>query len=122
MDKAEEARDVRRNNWLKAATEERGSRKFPLARGASDLEPNLINPLIDGDVAMLKSSINKGLYRPFQLSLEIFHLPPLPTNFMRWRVALWMNYLERLEWPQTIYSNRESVSWAFTFVGKSPGF
>ena len=55
-DKAEEARDVRRNEWAGKGRYGRkeGEDAFPWP-GASDLEPNLVNPLIDGDVALLKS-------------------------------------------------------------------
>ena len=60
-DKAEEARDVRRNEWTGKGRYGRkeGPGAFPW-EGASDLEPNLVNPLIDGDVALLKSGLSKG--------------------------------------------------------------
>ena len=52
MDKAEQGRECRFNEW--AGKDESGKKNGPEAfpwNGASDLEANLINPLIDGDVA-----------------------------------------------------------------------
>ena len=88
MDKQEEARDVRRNNWpgkghhgVKEAPD-----SFPW-QGASDLEPNLINPLIDGDVALLKSSLSKGNIVAAPVESSDIASSSIVTNFMRWRMS-----------------------------------
>jgi len=88
MDKQEEARDVRRNNWpgkgrhgIKEAPD-----SFPW-QGASDLEPNLINPLIDGDVALLKSSLSKGNIVAAPVESSDIASSSIVTNFMRWRMS-----------------------------------
>ena len=88
MDKAEEARDVRRNNWPGKGRHGRKEdpESFPW-QGASDLEPNLINPLIDGDVAMLKSSINKSNLIAAPVESGDISSAAVVTNFMRWRVS-----------------------------------
>ena len=61
MDRAEEARDIRMSNWPGKGKYGRktGPDAFPWD-GASDLSPQLINGLLDGDVALLKSSLSKG--------------------------------------------------------------
>ena len=82
------ARDVRRNNWpgkgrhgIKEAPD-----SFPW-QGASDLEPNLINPLIDGDVALLKSSLSKGNIVAAPVESSDIASSSIVTNFMRWRMS-----------------------------------
>ena len=95
MDKQEEARDVPRNNWpgkgrhgIKEAPD-----SFPW-QGASGLEPNLINPLIDGDVALLKSSLTKGNIVAAPVESSDIASSSIVTNFMRWRMSS-MNELPR---------------------------
>ena len=61
MDKAEQGRECRFNEW--AGKDESGKKNGPEAfpwNGASDLEANLINPLIDGDVALLSQSLSQA--------------------------------------------------------------
>jgi len=87
-DRAEEARDVRRNEWAGKGRYGRkeGDDAFPWA-GASDLEPNLVNPLIDGDVALLKSSLKKGNLVAAPVESGDIKTAKLVTEFMQWRLG-----------------------------------
>ena len=60
-DRAEDARDIRMSVWPGKGKYGRkeGPDAFPW-EGASDLSGHVINGLLDGDVALLKSSLNKG--------------------------------------------------------------
>ena len=61
MDKAEDAREVRFNEWAGKSGDgkKHGPEAFPFD-GASDLDPNVINPLIDGDVATLTQALSQA--------------------------------------------------------------
>ena len=61
MDRAEDAREVRYNEWAGKTGDGKksGPEAFPFD-GASDLDPNVINPLIDGDVATLTQALTKA--------------------------------------------------------------
>jgi len=87
-DKAEEARDVRRNEWAGKGRYGRkeGPGAFPW-EGASDLEPNLVNPLIDGDVALLKSGLTKGNLIAAPVESGDITTAKLVTEFMQWRMG-----------------------------------
>ena len=87
-DKAEEARDVRRNEWVGKGRYGRkeGAGAFPW-EGASDLEPNLVNPLIDGDVALLKSSLAKGNLVAAPVESGDITTAKLVTECMQWRLG-----------------------------------
>ena len=88
LDLAEEARDIRRNVWVgKSKT---GRKEDPDAfpwQGASDLEPNLVSPLIDGDIALLKSSVNKGNLIASPVESNDITTSAIVTQFMRWRMS-----------------------------------
>ena len=88
QDKAEEARDVRRNEWTGKGRYGRkeGPGAFPW-EGASDLEPNLVNPLIDGDVALLKSALTKGNLVAAPVESGDITTAKLVTEFMQWRMG-----------------------------------
>jgi len=85
--KAEEARESRRNEWPGKGRngQKEGPDAFPWA-GASDLEPNLINPLIDGDVALLTGSLNKGNLLASPIESGDIATASTVTEFMRWRL------------------------------------
>ena len=89
IDRAEEARDTRMSIW---PGKNRHAKKldpetaFPWV-GASDLEPQLINPLIDGDVALLKSSLNKGNLIAAPTESGDISTSKMVTDFMRWRFS-----------------------------------
>ena len=85
--KAEEARESRRNEWPGKGRngQKEGQGAFPW-QGASDLEPNLINPLIDGDVALLTSSLNKGNLLASPVESGDIPTAKTVTDFMRWRL------------------------------------
>lgn len=87
LDLAEEARDVRRNEWPGKNREGRkaGPEAFPWD-GASDLEPNLVSPLIDGDVALLKSSLSKSNLVAAPVESGDVGMAKTVTEFMRWRM------------------------------------
>lgn len=88
QDKAEEARDVRRNEWTGKGRYGRkeGPGAFPW-EGASDLEPNLVNPLIDGDVALLKSALTRGNLVAAPVESGDITTAKLVTDFMQWRMS-----------------------------------
>tara|TARA_R110002020_G_scaffold244664_1_gene458356 strand:- start:439 stop:933 length:495 start_codon:yes stop_codon:yes gene_type:complete len=88
QDRAEEARDVRRNDWAGKGRYGRkeGPEAFPWA-GASDLEPNLVNPLIDGDVALLKSALTRGNLVAAPVESGDIATAKLVTDFMQWRMS-----------------------------------
>ena len=87
LDLSEEARDVRRNEWPGKNREGRkaGPDAFPWD-GASDLEPNLVSPLIDGDVALLKSSLSKSNLVAAPVESGDVGMAKTVTEFMRWRM------------------------------------
>mgnify|MGYP003132730165 CR=1 FL=1 len=88
INKAEDASEVRRNEWPGKGRYGRkeGPDSFPW-EGASDLEPNLINPLIDGDVALLKSSLNKANLVAAPVESGDISTAKTVTEFMRWRMS-----------------------------------
>ena len=78
MDRAEDAREVRFNEWAGKTGDGKksGPEAFPWS-GASDLDPNVINPLIDGDVATLVAArVESGVVESAKLLSE----------FLRWRM------------------------------------
>ena len=88
LDLAEEARDIRRNIWAgktKTARKE-DPEAFPW-QGASDLEPNLVTPLVDGDIALLKSAVNKGNLIASPVESNDIATSSIVTQFMRWRMS-----------------------------------
>lgn len=87
VDIAEEARDIRRNNWVGKTKSSRKEHEeaFPW-QGASDLEANLVAPLIDGDIALLKSSISKGNLVASPVESGDITTSAIVSSFMRWRL------------------------------------
>ncbi|BAQ84574.1 putative head-tail connector protein [uncultured Mediterranean phage uvMED] len=88
LDLAEEARDIRRNVW---AGKSKTARKedpdsFPF-QGASDLESNLVSPLIDGDIALLKSAVTRGNLIASPVESNDISTASIVTQFMRWRLS-----------------------------------
>tara|TARA_R110000850_G_scaffold2980_2_gene13952 strand:+ start:367 stop:2445 length:2079 start_codon:yes stop_codon:yes gene_type:complete len=85
--KAESARESRRNEWPGKGTngQKEGPDAFPW-KGSSDLEANLINPLIDGDVALLTGSLNKGNLLASPIESGDITTAKTVTDFMRWRL------------------------------------
>jgi hypothetical protein len=88
LDQAEEARDVRMNNWPGKGKygQKTDPDSFPW-QNASDLEPNLVNPLIDGDVAILKSALNAGNLIAAPTESGDIGSSKMVTEFMRWRLS-----------------------------------
>ena len=88
LDQAEQARDDRMNMW--PGKGRYGQKTDPDAfpwQGASDLEPNLINPLIDGDMAILKSALTKGNLIAAPTESGDIGSSKMVTEFMRWRMS-----------------------------------
>ena len=56
-------------------------------QGASDLEPNLVTPLIDGDIALLKSAVNRGNLIASPIESNDIATSAIVTQFMRWRMT-----------------------------------
>ena len=88
LDQAEEARDVRMNSWPGKGKygQKTEPDSFPW-QGASDLEPNLINPLIDGDVAILRTALNGGNLIAAPTESGDIMSSKMVTEFMRWRLS-----------------------------------
>lgn len=85
--KATEARESRRNEWPGKGRngQKEGPDAFPW-QNASDLEANLINPLIDGDVALLTGSLGKGNLLASPIESGDITTAKTVTDFMRWRL------------------------------------
>ena len=95
LDQQETARDDRMNMW--PGKGRYGQKTDPDAfpwQGASDLSPQLINPLIDGDIAILKSALNKGNLIASPTESGDIMSAKMVTEFMRWRLST-MNELPR---------------------------
>jgi hypothetical protein len=88
MDKAEDAREVRFNEWAGKTGDGKksGPEAFPWS-GASDLDPNVINPLIDGDVATLTQALTKANLVAAPVESGDVASAKLVTEFLRWRMG-----------------------------------
>lgn len=102
LDINEEARDIRRNNW--PGKSKNGRKEDPDSfpwQGASDLEANLVSPLIDGDIAVLKSAINKGNLIAAPTESGDISSASTVTQFMRWRLST----MEELQRESSVAAN-----------------
>jgi len=88
MDRAEDAREVRFNEWAGKTGDGKksGPEAFPFD-GASDLDPNVINPLIDGDVATLTQALTKANLVAAPVESGDVASAKLVTEFLRWRMG-----------------------------------
>ena len=88
MDRAEDAREVRFNEWAGKTGDGKksGPEAFPWS-GASDLDPNVINPLIDGDVATLTQALTKANLVAAPVESGDIASAKLVTEFLRWRMG-----------------------------------
>ena len=88
MDKAEDAREVRFNQWAGKTGDGKksGPEAFPFD-GASDLDPSVINPLIDGDVATLTQALTKANLVAAPVESGDVASAKLVTEFLRWRMG-----------------------------------
>ena len=88
MDKAEDAREVRFNEWAGKTGDGKksGPEAFPFD-GASDLEAGVINPLIDGDVATLTQALTKANLVAAPVESGDVASAKLVTEFLRWRMG-----------------------------------
>ena len=88
VDRAEIARDIRMSVWVgkNDLAQKTGADSFPW-ENASDLSANVINPLIDGDIAILKSSLNKGNLVAAPTEAGDIASSKVVTEFMRWRMS-----------------------------------
>jgi len=88
MDKAEDAREVRFNEWAGKTGDGKksGPEAFPFD-GASDLDPSVINPLIDGDVATLTQALTKANLVAAPVESGDVASAKLVTEFLRWRMG-----------------------------------
>jgi len=88
MDKAEQARECRFNEW--AGKDESGKKNGPEAfpwDGSSDLEPNLVNPLIDGDVALLSQSLSQANLVAAPVESGDIASARMVSEFLKWRMG-----------------------------------
>ena len=88
MDKAEEGRECRFNEW--AGKNETGKKIGPEAfpwDGASDLSPQLVNPLIEGDVALLGQSLTQAILVAAPVEMGDVASAKLVSEFLRWRMG-----------------------------------
>ena len=87
-DRAEDARDIRMSVWPGKGKYGRkeGPDAFPWP-GASDLSGQVINGILDGDVALLKSSLNKSNLIAAPTESGDIMSAKMVTEFMRWRMS-----------------------------------
>jgi hypothetical protein len=88
MDRAEDAREVRYNEWAGKTGDGKksGPEAFPFD-GASDLDPNVINPLIDGDVATLTQALTKANLVAAPVESGDIGSAKLVSEFLKWRMG-----------------------------------
>jgi len=88
MDKAEDAREVRFNEWAGKTGDgkKRGPEAFPWD-GSSDLEANVINPLIDGDVATLTQALSQANLVASPVESGDIASAKLVSEFLKWRMG-----------------------------------
>lgn len=88
MDKAEDAREVRFNEWAGKTGDGKksGPDAFPFD-GASDLDPNVINPLIDGDVATLTQALTQANLVAAPVESGDIASAKLVSEFLKWRMG-----------------------------------
>ena len=88
MDKAEDAREVRFNEWAGKSGDgkKHGPEAFPFD-GASDLDPNVINPLIDGDVATLTQALSQANLVAAPVESGDIASAKLVSEFLKWRMG-----------------------------------
>ena len=115
MDKAEQGRECRFEEW--AGKNETGKKIGPEAfpwDGASDLQASLINPLIDGDVALLGQSLTQANLVAAPVESGDVASAKLVSEFLRWR----MGSMEELQREAAIGANYLLQN-GLTFFGTS---
>jgi hypothetical protein len=88
IDRASDASQTRRNEW--PGKGRYGRKESATAwpwQNASDLEGNVVEPLIAGDVALLKSSLSKGNIVAAPVESGDIATAKQVTEFMRWRMS-----------------------------------
>ena len=87
-DRAEEARDCRRDIWPGKGRygKKEGPDSFPF-EGASDLESNLVGSLVDGDVAVLKSALVKSNLSAAPIEFSDIGTAKIVSEFLKWRLG-----------------------------------
>jgi len=88
MDKAEDAREVRFNEWAGKSGDgkKHGPEAFPFD-GASDLDAGVINPLIDGDVATLTQALSQANLVAAPVESGDIASAKLVSEFLKWRMG-----------------------------------
>jgi len=88
MDKAEDAREIRFNEWAGKTGDGKksGPEAFPFD-GASDLDPNVISPLIDGDVATLTQALSQANLVAAPVESGDIGSAKLVSEFLKWRMG-----------------------------------
>ena len=115
MDKAELGRECRFDEW--AGKNDTGKKIGPEAfpwDGASDLSPQLVNPLIDGDVALLGQSLTQANLVAAPIESGDIASAKLVSEFLRWR----MGTMEELSREASIGANYLLQN-GLTFFGTS---
>ncbi len=88
IDRASDASQTRRNEW--PGKGRYGRKESATAwpwQNAYDLEGNVVEPLIAGDVALLKSSLSKGNIVAAPVESGDIATAKQVTEFMRWRMS-----------------------------------
>lgn len=88
LDRAEEAKEIRRNIW--AGKTGSGSKDFASAfpwPHSSDLSAQLVGPIIDQDIALLKSAVTKSNLIAAPVESGDIASASIVTNYMRWRLS-----------------------------------
>ena len=88
LDRSEEAKEIRRNIWAgkTGSGSKRSCQAFPMAYTVQ-ISAQLVGPIIDQDIALLKSAVNKSNLIAAPVESGDIASASIVTNYMRWRLS-----------------------------------
>ena len=88
LDRAEEAKEIRRDIWAgkTGSGQKDHAQAFPWPH-SSDLNGSVVGPIIDQDIALLKSAITKSNLIAAPVESGDIASASIVTNYMRWRLS-----------------------------------
>ena len=88
LDRSEEAKEIRRNIWAgkTGSGQKDHAQAFPWPH-SSDLSAQLVGPIIDQDIALLKSAVTKSNLIAAPVESGDIASASIVTNYMRWRLS-----------------------------------
>ena len=88
LDLSQEAKDLRKDLWAgKSKTSRKESEDSWPWQGSSDLDPCLIGPICDSDVATLTTAVSKANITAAPTEASDISSAAIVTNFMKWRLS-----------------------------------